>query len=65
MTYRLANNSQAKIAGMTEDLELSSSDYEWLLTAFYVTYIVRILCNGVSLLADKGLKFRWCRVLNG
>lgn len=43
MTHRLTNNPQAKIAGMTEDLELTSSDYEWLLTAFYVTYIVRTL----------------------
>ncbi|KAL4909319.1 hypothetical protein BDW74DRAFT_80136 [Aspergillus multicolor] len=30
----------AKIAGLTEDLNLSSSQYEWLLTAFYTTYIL-------------------------
>ncbi|GAB1201618.1 hypothetical protein APSETT445_000200 [Aspergillus pseudonomiae] len=30
----------AKIAGMTDDLRLSSSQYEWLLTAFYITYIL-------------------------
>jgi hypothetical protein len=26
---------------MKEDLELSGDRYEWLLTAFYITYIVR------------------------
>lgn len=30
----------AKIAGLMEDLSLSSSQYEWLLTAFYITYIL-------------------------
>lgn len=30
----------AKIAGLKEDLHLSSSQYEWLLTAFYITYIL-------------------------
>ena len=30
----------AKIAGMTDELKLSSSQYEWLLTAFYITYIL-------------------------
>ena len=30
----------AKIAGLQEDLQLSSSQYEWLLTAFYITYIL-------------------------
>lgn len=30
----------AKIAGLSDDLKLSSSQYEWLLTAFYITYIV-------------------------
>ena len=29
----------AKIAGLTEDLNLDSSQYEWLLTSFYCTYI--------------------------
>lgn len=29
----------AKIAGLSDDLKLSSSQYEWLLTAFYITYI--------------------------
>jgi MFS family permease len=29
----------AKIAGLLDDLKLSSSQYEWLLTAFYITYI--------------------------
>jgi MFS family permease len=29
----------AKIAGLSDDLRLSSSQYEWLLTAFYITYI--------------------------
>lgn len=30
----------ARIAGLDEDLHLSSAQYEWLLTAFYITYIV-------------------------
>lgn len=30
----------AKIAGMTEDLGLSPGKYEWLLTAFYITYVL-------------------------
>ncbi|KAE8150590.1 major facilitator superfamily domain-containing protein [Aspergillus avenaceus] len=35
-----SNIGNAKIAGMMEDLDLSSSQYEWLLTAFYITYIL-------------------------
>ncbi|KAL2862260.1 putative MFS transporter [Aspergillus lucknowensis] len=35
-----SNIGNAKIAGLTEDLNLSSSQYEWLLTAFYATYIL-------------------------
>ncbi|KAJ5670435.1 uncharacterized protein N7477_005798 [Penicillium maclennaniae] len=35
-----SNIGNAKIAGLEEDLQLSSSQYEWLLTAFYITYIV-------------------------
>ncbi|GAB1193790.1 hypothetical protein APSETT444_003019 [Aspergillus pseudonomiae] len=35
-----SNIGNAKIAGMTDDLRLSSSQYEWLLTAFYITYIL-------------------------
>jgi hypothetical protein len=31
---------QAKIAGMTEDLNISGDRYEILLEAFYFTYIV-------------------------
>lgn len=30
----------AKIAGLSEDLNLSSSQYSWLLGAFYITYIL-------------------------
>lgn len=30
----------AKIAGLADDLRLSSSQYEWLLSAFYITYII-------------------------
>jgi|ERR1700761_242146 len=29
----------AKIAGLMEDLKLSDDQYEWLLSAFYITYI--------------------------
>ncbi|KAL4771358.1 major facilitator superfamily domain-containing protein [Aspergillus nidulans var. acristatus] len=35
-----SNIGNAKIAGLEEDLNLSSSQYEWLLTAFYITYIL-------------------------
>ncbi|KAL2854540.1 major facilitator superfamily domain-containing protein [Aspergillus pseudodeflectus] len=35
-----SNIGNAKIAGMMEDLNLSSFQYEWLLTAFYITYIL-------------------------
>ncbi len=40
--YSDADCSQgnAKVAGLTEDLHLSDSQYEWLLTAFYITYIL-------------------------
>jgi hypothetical protein len=34
-----SNIGNARIAGMEMDLKLSSSDYEWLLTIFYITYI--------------------------
>jgi hypothetical protein len=30
----------ARIAGLEKDLNLSSDQYEWLLTAFYITYIM-------------------------
>jgi hypothetical protein len=30
----------ARIAGMSEDLHLSSANYDWLLTIFYISYIV-------------------------
>jgi MFS family permease len=35
-----SNIGNAKIAGLMDDLRLSSSQYEWLLTAFYITYIL-------------------------
>lgn len=35
-----SNIGNARIAGMEEDLNLSSSDYQWLLTIFYIFYIV-------------------------
>ncbi|KAL2003212.1 hypothetical protein VTN02DRAFT_4619 [Thermoascus thermophilus] len=35
-----SNIGNAKIAGLAEDLRLSSSQYEWVLTAFYITYIL-------------------------
>ncbi|KAF2134530.1 pantothenate transporter liz1 [Dothidotthia symphoricarpi CBS 119687] len=34
-----SNIGNARIAGMEEDLNLSSSQYEWLLTIFYISYI--------------------------
>lgn len=35
----LPDIGNARIAGLTEDLNLNSSQYEWLLTSFYCTYI--------------------------
>ncbi|KAL1981611.1 hypothetical protein VTN96DRAFT_2383 [Rasamsonia emersonii] len=35
-----SNIGNAKIAGLADDLRLSSSQYEWLLSAFYITYII-------------------------
>ncbi|THC92757.1 hypothetical protein EYZ11_007775 [Aspergillus tanneri] len=35
-----SNIGNAKIAGLMDDLHLSSSQYEWLLTSFYITYIL-------------------------
>jgi hypothetical protein len=29
----------ARIAGLADDLKLTSTQYEWLLWAFYITYI--------------------------
>ena len=33
-------SSNAKIAGLADDLSLSSDDYQWLLTIFYISYII-------------------------
>lgn len=35
-----SNIGNARIAGLEKDLNLSSRQYEWLLTAFYITYVV-------------------------
>lgn len=35
-----SNIGNARIAGMEEDLHLSSAEYTWLLTIFYISYIV-------------------------
>ncbi|OCK84064.1 MFS transporter-like protein [Lepidopterella palustris CBS 459.81] len=35
-----SNIGNSRIAGLEKDLNLSSRQYEWLLTAFYITYIV-------------------------
>lgn len=35
-----SNIGNARIAGMEEDLELSSAQYTWLLTIFYISYIL-------------------------
>ena len=34
-----SNIGNARIAGLSADLRLSSAQYEWLLTAFYITYV--------------------------
>lgn len=35
-----SNIGNAKIAGMTKDLNLYGDRYEWLLTIFYIAYII-------------------------
>jgi hypothetical protein len=35
-----SNIGNARIAGLSKDLKLSSDQYEWLLWAFYITYIL-------------------------
>ncbi|GAB1736688.1 hypothetical protein NU219Hw_g8306t1 [Hortaea werneckii] len=35
-----SNIGNAKIAGLVEDLKLDDDQYEWLLTAFYIAYIL-------------------------
>ncbi|KAK5117361.1 hypothetical protein LTR62_005978 [Meristemomyces frigidus] len=35
-----SNIGNAKIAGLTDDLHLDDSQYAWLLTAFYITYLL-------------------------
>ncbi|KAF1817397.1 MFS general substrate transporter [Eremomyces bilateralis CBS 781.70] len=35
-----SNIGNARIAGLESDLQLTSSQYDWLLTAFYATYIM-------------------------
>ncbi|RYN43463.1 hypothetical protein AA0112_g998 [Alternaria arborescens] len=35
-----SNIGNARIAGLADDLKLSSTQYEWLLWAFYITYIL-------------------------
>ena len=35
-----SNIGNARIAGMTRDLKLVGNDYQWLLTIFYISYIV-------------------------
>lgn len=35
-----SNIGNAVVAGMSKQLHLSSDNYQWLLTIFYITYIV-------------------------
>ncbi|KAL8661757.1 MAG: hypothetical protein Q9202_005319 [Teloschistes flavicans] len=35
-----SNVGNARIAGMSEDLSISSSQYEWILRSFYITYVL-------------------------
>ncbi len=35
-----SNIGNARIAGMTQDLDLCGNRYNWLLTIFYITYII-------------------------
>ena len=40
MLIEVADIGNARIAGLADDLKLSSDQYEWLLWAFYITYIL-------------------------
>lgn len=40
LTIGLIDIGNAKIAGLTNDLDIPSWKYEWLLTAFYITYVL-------------------------
>ena len=35
-----SNIGNAEIAGMEKDLHLRGDQYDWLLTVFYITYII-------------------------
>ncbi|KAK4494609.1 hypothetical protein PRZ48_013965 [Zasmidium cellare] len=35
-----SNIGEAKVAGLTRDLKLSDDQFEWLLTAFYIAYVL-------------------------
>lgn len=35
-----SNIGNARIAGMTKDLDLAGDDYQWLLTIFYIAYVI-------------------------
>jgi hypothetical protein len=43
----------ARIAGMSKDLKLTSSDYDWLLTIFYISYIIVSLLMETTYLGEK------------
>jgi hypothetical protein len=36
----MGQHSNARIAGMREDLDLNGERYDWLLTIFYISYII-------------------------
>jgi hypothetical protein len=40
MLMDMTDIGNARIAGLADDLKLSSTQYEWLLWAFYITYIL-------------------------
>ena len=45
-----SNIGNAALAGMEEDLHLSSDQYDWLLTIFYITYVIFEVIKHVQLL---------------
>ncbi|KAL5121017.1 hypothetical protein ACEQ8H_001205 [Pleosporales sp. CAS-2024a] len=51
-----SNIGNARIAGMEADLHLSSEDYTWLLTVFYITYIC---CAPLAILWKVVPPHRW------
>ena len=43
---KLMGNSNANVAGMSKDLKIDDAQYQWLLTIFYISYIL-VGCDAI------------------